>query len=56
MQPEQRVALGLRHADWTWILADLGIMCAGAATTTVYPQTNARRIGVHPSPTPRAGC
>lgn len=24
-----------------WILADLGILCAGAATTTVYPSTNA---------------
>ena len=22
-----------------WILADLGIMCAGGATTTVYPTT-----------------
>ncbi len=24
-----------------WILADLAILCAGAATTTVYPSTNA---------------
>jgi long-chain acyl-CoA synthetase len=24
-----------------WIFADLGVMCAGAATTTVYPTTNA---------------
>ncbi|WP_370328540.1 AMP-binding protein [Candidatus Mycobacterium methanotrophicum] len=24
-----------------WILADLAIMCTGAATTTVYPSTNA---------------
>src|SRR5271156_4352655 len=24
-----------------WILADLAIMCAGVATTTVYPSTNA---------------
>jgi long-chain acyl-CoA synthetase len=24
-----------------WILADLAVMCAGAATTTVYPSTNA---------------
>lgn len=23
-----------------WILADLGVMCAGAATTTIYPSTN----------------
>jgi long-chain acyl-CoA synthetase len=24
-----------------WILADLAVLCAGAATTTVYPSTNA---------------
>jgi long-chain acyl-CoA synthetase len=24
-----------------WILADLAILCAGGATTTVYPSTNA---------------
>ena len=39
-QPEQRVALAA-GTRIEWILADLGIMCAGAATTTVYPQTNA---------------
>ncbi len=38
--PEQRVALA-SSTRLEWILADLGIMCAGAATTTVYPQTNA---------------
>ncbi|AJP01965.1 AMP-dependent synthetase [Streptomyces cyaneogriseus subsp. noncyanogenus] len=38
--PEQRVALA-SATRIEWILADLGIMCAGAATTTVYPQTNA---------------
>ncbi|MFC4503304.1 MULTISPECIES: AMP-dependent synthetase/ligase [Streptomyces] len=38
--PEQRVALA-SSTRIEWILADLGIMCAGAATTTVYPQTNA---------------
>ena len=39
VQPEQRVgiAAGTRYE---WILADLGVMCAGAATTTVYPSTN----------------
>ncbi|OWL93653.1 hypothetical protein B7435_32890, partial [Mycolicibacterium peregrinum] len=26
---------------YEWILADLANMCAGAATTTVYPSTNA---------------
>ncbi|MEU6687876.1 AMP-dependent synthetase/ligase [Streptomyces sp. NPDC046832] len=40
VQPEQRVALAA-GTRLEWILADLGIMCAGAATTTVYPQTNA---------------
>ncbi|MEU0444782.1 AMP-dependent synthetase/ligase [Streptomyces tendae] len=39
VQPEQRVALA-SSTRLEWILADLGIMCAGAATTTVYPQTN----------------
>ncbi|MDH6623323.1 long-chain acyl-CoA synthetase [Streptomyces sp. LBL] len=40
VQPEQRVALA-SSTRLDWILTDLGIMCAGAATTTVYPQTNA---------------
>ncbi|MFG2571434.1 AMP-dependent synthetase/ligase [Streptomyces sp. NPDC048481] len=40
VQAEQRVALAA-STRIEWILADLGIMCAGAATTTVYPQTNA---------------
>ncbi|MFI1968107.1 long-chain fatty acid--CoA ligase [Streptomyces cinnamoneus] len=38
--PEERVALAsATRVDW--ILADLGIMCSGAATTPVYPSTNA---------------
>ncbi|MPY63986.1 AMP-dependent synthetase/ligase [Streptomyces spongiae] len=40
VQPEQRVALA-SATRVEWVLADLGILCAGAATTTVYPQTNA---------------
>ncbi|MFF7184087.1 AMP-dependent synthetase/ligase [Streptomyces sp. NPDC008222] len=40
VQPEERVALA-SSTRLEWILADLGIMCAGAATTTIYPQTNA---------------
>ncbi|MEV5434732.1 long-chain fatty acid--CoA ligase [Streptomyces sp. NPDC052682] len=40
VRPEQRVALACATRI-EWILADLGIMCAGAATTTIYPQTNA---------------
>ncbi|MEU3097864.1 AMP-dependent synthetase/ligase [Streptomyces sp. NPDC006967] len=38
--PEERVALAAATRV-EWILADLGILCAGAATTTIYPQTNA---------------
>ncbi len=39
IEPEQRVgiAAGTRY---DWILADLAVMCAAAATTTVYPSTN----------------
>lgn len=40
VQPEERVALA-STTRVEWVLADLGIMCAGAATTTIYPQTNA---------------
>ncbi len=35
---EDRVAI-LAGTRYEWILADLGINCAGAATTTVYPTT-----------------
>ena len=38
VQPEQRVAIA-SATRYEWILADLAIMCAGAATTTVYPST-----------------
>ncbi|WP_327356082.1 AMP-dependent synthetase/ligase [Streptomyces sp. NBC_01304] len=40
VQAEQRVALA-SDTRIEWILADLGILCAGAATTTVYSSTNA---------------
>ena len=40
LRPEDRVALA-SATRIEWILAALGIMCAGAATTTIYPQTNA---------------
>ena len=39
VQPEQRVGIA-SGTRYEWILADLAIMCAGAATTTVYPTTN----------------
>lgn len=35
---EDRVAI-LANTRLEWVLADLGIMCAGGATTTVYPTT-----------------
>ena len=37
--PEQRVGIA-SGTRYEWILADLAIMCSGAATTTVYPTTN----------------
>ncbi|WP_406402489.1 long-chain fatty acid--CoA ligase [Streptomyces sp. NBC_00879] len=40
VQPEERVALA-SSTRVEWILVDLGVMCAGGATTTVYPSTNA---------------
>lgn len=40
VQPEERVALS-SATRVEWVLIDLGVMCAGAATTTVYPSTNA---------------
>ncbi|MFI1012903.1 AMP-dependent synthetase/ligase [Streptomyces sp. NPDC020965] len=40
VRPEDCVAL-LSTTRIEWILADLGVMCAGGATTTVYPSTNA---------------
>jgi len=38
--PEDRVALA-SSTRYEWVLIDLGVLCAGAATTTVYPKTNA---------------
>jgi long-chain acyl-CoA synthetase len=38
VRPEDRVAI-LSGTRLEWVLADLGVMCAGAATTTVYPTT-----------------
>jgi long-chain acyl-CoA synthetase len=38
VEPEDRVAIAAAtRVDW--LLADLGILCAGAATTTIYPST-----------------
>jgi len=38
IEPEERVAIA-STTRFEWILADLATMCAGAATTTVYPST-----------------
>jgi long-chain acyl-CoA synthetase len=40
IEPEQRVGIA-SSTRYDWILADLAIMSAGAATTTVYANTNA---------------
>ncbi|HET8605236.1 MAG TPA: long-chain fatty acid--CoA ligase [Marmoricola sp.] len=40
VQPEDRVGIAA-NTRYEWILADLAVMCAGAATTTVYPSTMA---------------
>ena len=40
---EDRVAIA-SHTRYEWALADLAIMCAGGATTTVYPSTIAEDV------------
>jgi long-chain acyl-CoA synthetase len=44
IEPEQRVGIA-SSTRYEWILADLAIMAAGAATTTVYANTNATDTG-----------
>ncbi|MCD4534505.1 AMP-dependent synthetase/ligase [Nocardioides sp. cx-169] len=39
LEPEQRVGIAA-NTRYEWILADLAVMCAAGATTTVYPNTN----------------
>ena len=41
--PEDRVALA-SSTRYEWVLADFAVMCAGAATTTVYPTTIAADV------------
>jgi long-chain acyl-CoA synthetase len=38
IEPEERVALA-SSTRYEWVLADLAVMLAGAATTTIYPTT-----------------
>src|ERR1700761_165638 len=40
VEPEDRIGIA-STTRLEWILADLAILCSGAATTTVYPSTNA---------------
>lgn len=44
IEPEQRVGIA-SSTRYEWILADLAVMSAGAATTTVYANTNATDTG-----------
>jgi long-chain acyl-CoA synthetase len=39
IEPEQRVAVA-SSTRFEWVLADLAVMLAGAATTTIYPTTS----------------
>ena len=44
VQPEDRVAIA-SNTRMEWILADLAIMCAAGATTTIYPSTQHEDVG-----------
>jgi long-chain acyl-CoA synthetase len=44
IEPEDRVAIA-SNTRMEWILADLGIMCAAGATTTIYPSTQHEDVG-----------
>ena len=44
IEPGERVAIA-SGTRYEWIVADLATMCAGAATTTVYPSTIAEDVG-----------
>ncbi|MCV7074207.1 long-chain fatty acid--CoA ligase [Mycobacterium rufum] len=41
--PEDRVGLA-SSTRYEWVLADFAVLCAGAATTTLYPTTHARDV------------
>ena len=40
IETEQRIGI-ISGTRYEWILSDLAVVCSGAATTTVYPTTNA---------------
>ena len=43
INPEERVALA-SATRYEWVVVDFAALCAGAATTTVYPTTNAEDV------------
>ena len=43
IRPEDRVAIA-SATRYEWLLADLAIICAGAATTAVYPSTRSEDV------------
>ena len=43
IEPEDRVAIA-STTRYKWLLCDLAVICAGAATTTVYPTTRAEDV------------
>jgi long-chain acyl-CoA synthetase len=43
VQPEDRVALA-SATRYEWVVVDFAVLCAGAATTTVYPTTHAEDV------------
>ncbi|MGH7624534.1 MAG: AMP-dependent synthetase/ligase, partial [Gemmatimonadaceae bacterium] len=43
VEAEQRVAIA-SSTRYEWVLADLAVMCAGGATTTIYPSTIASEV------------
>ena len=47
IEPEDRVAIA-SSTRYEWALADLAVMVAGGATTTIYPTTMAEDVVVHP--------
>jgi long-chain acyl-CoA synthetase len=40
LKDEERIAI-VCNTRWEWMLVDLGILCAGGATTTIYPSSTA---------------
>ena len=44
IKPEDRVAIA-SNTRMEWILADLAIMCAAGAATTIYPSTQHEDVG-----------